>query len=220
MKAITQALACMLVALTTACLASCSSRPTSTADIPRQLHGSYQVAVAPFMQPTDPSQLVTGQIPSPQGRVPTDALEDLDSALRSLLQRSSSRHYTFITRPELNSDWRRAKSMGQPGALARWVAYGQAHDLEYILVPQILDWHERAGSEAGVTDSAHVRVEFYLINVPRSQLAGRSVYEEKQVGLVDNLFSVADFVKRRGQWVTAPDLAQEGMQKAVEELGL
>ena len=48
----------------------------------------------------------------------------------------------------------------------------------------------------------------------------RSVFEEKQEGLVDNLMNVGTFFKRRGQWVTAEELTEDGMRKAVKDMGL
>ena len=89
-----------------------------------------------------------------------------------------------------------------------------------MLVPQVLDWHEREGSEAGVTSSAHVRVEFFLLNIDNESLGPRSVFEEKQVGLTENLLTVGEFFKRKGQWVSARQLSVDGMRKAVKELGL
>ncbi len=65
-----------------------------------------------------------------------------------------------------------------------------------------------------------MRVEFYLVNINDQNAINRSIFEEKQVGLVDNLLGVADFVRRKGQWVTAQDLAVDGMAKAVKDLGL
>lgn len=201
-------------------LCSCSRKPSSTADIPRLLSSSYKISVAPFTQPRNAYHLIAGQIPENQGLIPRDSLVTLDRDLKDVLLKDTNRQYSFIPRQNLPSDWSVAKSTNQPDAINRWIAYGREHDAQYLLVPQIFDWHEREGSEAGVTSSAHVRAEFYLINIPRQMVQSRSVYEEKQVGLVDNLLAVGEFVKRKGQWVTASDLTIEGMRKAVEDLGL
>ena len=65
-----------------------------------------------------------------------------------------------------------------------------------------------------------MRVEFFLINVANGSIMTRSVFEEKQEGLVDNLMNVGTFFKRRGQWVTAEELTEDGMRKAVKDMGL
>lgn len=201
-------------------LLSCSRQASSTADLPYMLSSSIKIAVAPFTQPRDPYHLISGQIPENQGQIKHDELLALDHALRNVLLQDSKRSYDFIPRQKLPRNWSEAHSSGQPGALDRWLAYGKQEGAKYLLVPQILDWHEREGSEAGVTNSAHIRVEFYLLNIDREGIQGRSIFEEKQVGLVENLLTMGDFVKRRGQWITAQQLTVEGMRKAVKDLGL
>ena len=199
---------------------ACTRQPTSTADVPRLLSSGYKISVAPFTQPLHPGQLIVGQIPEMQGRIPHDALVALDRELREVLITGTKRQYTFIPRQNLPADLTNAHSTGQPGALPRWLAYGREHGAQYLLIPQVLDWHEREGSSAGVTQSAHVRVEFFLVNVAEGEMGGRSIFEEKQVGLTENLLTVGEFFKRKGAWVSAQDLAVDGMKKAVRDLGL
>ena len=44
--------------------------------------------------------------------------------------------------------------------------------------------------------------------------------KEKQVGLSDNLMNFDTFLKRGAKWLTAQELAMEGMQKMIKEFGL
>lgn len=201
-------------------LASCSRQARNAAELPYMLPASYKVTVAPFTQPHDPYHLISGQIPENQGQIKRDELLALDRSLKNVLLQDTQRSYDFIPRSKMPPDWSKAHSSGQPSALGRWIAYGRQQGAQLLLVPQVLDWHERQGSEAGVTNSAHVRVEFYLLNIEREGVQNRSIFEEKQVGLIDNLLTVGEFVKRRGQWVTATELSVEGMKKAVKDLGL
>lgn len=209
-----------LIILGLAICVNCSRRPTSTADIPRLISQAHKVSVAPFTQPLNPSQLISGQIPEFQGRIPADALQNLDMRLREALITGTNRQYTFLPARDLPNSFQMAHSSGQPTGFDSWLEFGRKTGAEYLLIPQVLDWHEREGSEAGVTSSAHVRLEFFLMDVPRKTIVGRSVFEEKQVGLIDNLLTVGDFVKRKGQWVSAGDLASDGMVQAIKDLGL
>lgn len=199
---------------------ACARRPSSTAEVPRLISQSYRVSVAPFTQPLNPGQLITGQLPDGQGAIPPDELLALDLELRDALQADTGRTYYFIPRQNLYQELNYEHSTSQPDALARWIAFGKKHDAQLLLIPMVLNWHEREGSQAGVTSSAHVRVEFFLLNIAQGAMLDRSTFEEKQVGLIDNLLGVADFVKRKGQWVSARQLAREGMEKAIRELGL
>lgn len=199
-------------------LSSCTRQTASTADVPRLIPQSMRVAVAPFTQPLNPGQLITGQIPENQGLIPQDQLLALDLDLRQALSANTRRQYDFIAqRAALPNP---AHSTGQAGALPGWLAFGKQHDAQLLLVPMVLSWHEREGSQAGVSSSAHARVEFFLLSIPEQGLLNRSIYEEKQVGLIDNLLTVGDFVKRKGKWVSARDLAVEAMEQAIRDLGL
>lgn len=199
---------------------ACVRKPQSTADVPRLISQSYKISVAPFTQPLTPGQLITGQIPEDQGKAPQDALAALDADLRQALLTKTHRQYDFLPAPHPYDDMAVTHTSGQPNALERWLIYARKHNAQYLLVPQVLDWHEREGSQAGVESSAHARVEFFLLNARDGLVTARSVFEEKQVGLVDNLLGVADFFKRKGQWVTAQRLAYDGIDKAIKELGL
>ena len=176
--------------------------------------------MAPFSQPIDTSQLIAGRIPENQGRIPKTMLPDLDRRFRHILLTESHRTYSFIELPPEAPKESEYHSSEQPQALPRWIAYGKRHGAQMLLVPMVMDWHQREGSRGGVTRPAHMRLEFFLLNVADGSLAARSSHEEEQVGLADNLLTVGSFIKRRGAWVTAEDLSAEGMHKAVKELGL
>ncbi len=218
---LTKQISILLTLMLCIALASaCSRKGAGTADVQRLIPASMRIYVAPFTQPHNAGQLIAGRIPENQGIIPKDSLTALDLELRHQLQSASKRNYTFITRQNLPEDLTSAHSSVQPIALPRWIAYGERHGAQLLLVPQVLDWHERDGSNAGVVSSAHVRVEFFLLNIASASLGGRSIFEEKQVGLTENLLTVGNFIKRGGVWVSAQELSIDGMKKAIKELGL
>jgi hypothetical protein len=202
------------------CLASCARAPRDKAEQGR-LPAAETIHVAPFTQPVGVNELITGFIPEKQGRIPADMLPVLDRNLRNILAQESKHTYVrlppFLKSPEMPTAFRTSE---QPRALPYWIAYGRQTGARFLLIPQVLDWHERVGSDAGVTRAAHVRLEFFLLNVDSGALLGRAAYEEEQVGLVDDLLNVASFIRRRGTWVTADVLAEEGMRKGIKNLGL
>lgn len=199
---------------------SCSRKPASTADIPRLLSPSIKVSVAPFTHPLNPGQLISGQLPRIQGFIPEQDLQNLDMSLREVLLNNTKRNYNFLPANALPPDWNDGKVTPQPTGLEKWLAYGKKYNVQYLLVPQVLDWHERQGSEAGVTEAAYVRLDFYLINVPAGNVVAKSSFEEQQVGLADNLLDIVQFFKRKGRWITAGQLSADGMLKAVKDFGL
>ena len=80
---------------------------------------------------------------------------------------------------------------------------------------------ERVGGEAGAVSAAAVNEDFYLIDARKPEaLLQRSHFAEEQQSLVNDLTQIGSFFRRGGKWVSALELAGEGMDKAVEEIGL
>lgn len=198
----------------------CNRKPASTADVPRSLSHQYKIAVAPFTQPRDISQLIKGQLPQPQALAARDVLIAQDRQLRDVLYTTTKRSYDFLPRTRPLPDLKRFHTSERPQALPLWVEYARKTSADILFIPQVLTWRDRQGSAAGVTEPAHVRLEFFLLNIKEGNIIGHSVYEVEQQGLTENLLNVGDFFKRQGKWVTAEELAREAMIKAVKDLNL
>ena len=89
---------------------ACSRRPTSTADVPRVISPSYVISVAPFTQPINASQLITGRIPDNQGRIADEQLPSLDRRFRNVLTTDSKRQFKYIDTIDLPRDLTRFHS--------------------------------------------------------------------------------------------------------------
>ena len=198
----------------------CNRKPASTADVPRSLSHQYKIAVAPFTQPRDISQLIMGQLPQPQALAARDVLIAQDRQLRDVLYTTTKRSDDFLPRTRPLPDLKRFHTSERPQALPLWVEYARKTSADILFIPQVLTWRDRQGSAAGVTEPAHVRLEFFLLNIKEGNIIGHSVYEVEQQGLTENLLNVGDFFKRQGKWVTAEELAREAMIKAVKDLNL
>ena len=195
MSRLTRRFFCLAVlAVSISLLAACQKTTPSTPDLP-----DLKVGVVGVEQPKGTTDLLAGFIPE-------------DRVLKTTTHRS----YVFI--PKAGG----ADPRERNGALAHWAKIGKDMGVDLLIVPQILDWRERAGSSAGVTTSAAVYMDFYLIDVrePGGALVSRSHFKEKQVGLSDNLMNFDTFLKRGAKWLTAQELAMEGMQKMIKEFGL
>ena len=206
----------VILALTFALSAGCARTAQHE---PRPLAQGLRVGLAPFTQPHSTGDLIMGRLPEAQGTVVSGVLAQLDTSFSTLLTQTAKR--TLIKLPPLHkANEAQVHAAENASALPRWVAYGKQHRVDLLVVPMVLDWHQRQGSAAGVTDSAAVHVEFYLIDIHSGGLQNRSVTKEKQVGLSDNLLTMPQFFKRHASWVRAEDLTQEAMAKAIKDLGL
>ena len=72
----------------------------------------------------------------------------------------------------------------------------------------------------GSTVSAAVVINFYLLDVKTGGVVKFFHFDEEQHALTDNLLDAGKFFDRKGRWLTAYELAAEGMRAAVAEFGL
>ena len=205
MSRLTRRFFCLAVlAVSISLLAACQKTTPSTPDLP-----DLKVGVVGVEQPKGTTDLLAGFIPEDRVLASDQAVATFNEELMKLLKTTTHRSYVFI--PKAGG----ADPRERNGALAHWAKIGKDMGVDLLIVPQILDWRERAGSSAGVTTSAAVNMDFYLIDVrePGGALVSRSHFKEKQVGLSDNLMNFDTFLKRGAKWLTAQELAMEGMQE-------
>jgi len=177
------------------------------------------IAVAPFTQPTATADLLAGFIPEDQAMADDKALLELDMRFRGKLHKDAHA-YVFLKRSDVEGEKAR-DAKGRRSALAGWAAIAKKAGADMILVPQVISFKERNGSGAGVITPAAVTEDFFLIDAREpAALFGRSHFAEEQKALASDLRQMGNFFKRGASWVSGADLAAEGMDKAVKELGL
>lgn len=192
-------------------LTACPKKQRLPAALP-----DISIGVAKFTQPRIISELLAGYLPEPQGIASEQMLAGLDRAFADILSQETSRDTVYAPLVARGDTSRASRAT----ALDYWISVGRAANVDLLLVPQVIHIRERDGGEAGAVTSAEILMDIFLIDVQRGALAARCNYEEKQVSLSDNLLTLPKFLSRGGTWVTALELAQEGMHKAVQEFGL
>ncbi|MDR2604194.1 MAG: hypothetical protein LBC55_02435, partial [Desulfovibrio sp.] len=147
-------------------------------------------------------------------------LDELDGILASVLAKESRHH--FIGRESADRCRRvvHAESGSPRAALRTWSAVGRCMGADLLVVPQIMEYRKRDGSPIGVVTPARVVSDIFIVDVRNETLISRSRFDETQSSLTGNLLDTDKFLKRGAHWITAAELAREGMEKAVKELGL
>ncbi len=205
-----------LLALCSLCLlAGCQKAPEQQ----RLIMPDLVVAIAPFTQPKQTNELLSGFIPEDQQPVSEETLAKMDTLFRDKL--NSAKHpYVFLSDADITGDMAR-DSRGRRNALMTWAERARAAGADMIIVPQVITMQERVGGKAGVVSAAAVNEDFYLIDAREpATLVMRSHFAEEQKPLTSDITKIGTFFRRGGSWLTALELAAEGMDKAVEEFGL
>ena len=205
-----------ILMITSSLLGACGQQ---LVEIPEVLP-KVTIGVVGPIQPMGTTDLLAGYIPEDRGFATEENLIELRSLIIDTLRAQTKREYEFIPAAD-GADPTITRMAGVNSALEYWVAVGKQLGVEVLIIPYVLSWHPREGSSAGVTSSAELTIDFFLIDTKgEGALLGRSHYSEKQVGLASNLLTLNKFIKRGGKWVTTEELAKEAIEKMIKEFRL
>ena len=175
--------------------------------------------VAPFSNPSTDADLLSGFLPTSRF-VPEMALPRLDAALAEDLAGSKQN----ILPAKMASGCVKSASRGtESGRLATrrfWQNVGNCAGADYVVVPMLINWHERDGSEMGATSPASVNLSLYLVDAHTGAVLKHFHFDETQHSLASNILDARKFVSRNGRWLSAMELAEEGIKQGIAELGL
>jgi len=97
-------------------------------------------------------------------------------------------------------------------------AIGEKTGAEAVLTGIVTRYEEREGGPLGVRKPASVGFEVNLTSTLDGTLLWHSRYAETQKSLVEDLGMIFTFFKRRGRWLTADELAREGVEEVLKTL--
>lgn len=178
------------------------------------------IGVVGPIQPMGTTDLLAGYIPEDRGLASDEDLTELQTSILDILKEKTKRTYIFIPAAD-GADPTITRMAGVNSALQYWVQIGKNVGVDFLIVPQVLSWHPREGSSAGVTSSAELTMDFFLIDTRgEGELLARSHFSEKQVALISNLLTINKFIKRGGKWLTTQELANEAIEKMINEFKL
>ncbi len=185
-----------------------------------ELH-SLSLGVAGFTQPRFDWQLLAGYIPDNRILVENETLYELDRRLVAELRTDPSRSFRgpAVTRQCQEIVVFENKAT-RGAALDYWIKVGECLPADYLLVPQLIDWRERDGGSMGVVRPAAVLFDLYVVDVINHTMVSRYHFEEAQAALSENILDLNKFIARGGKWLTAMELAREGLRSGLEELKL
>jgi hypothetical protein len=200
-------------------LAGCARRDRVAAE---PLDADLDLAAAPFTQAEDNADLIYGVVPPKSQHVTDETLDYLDQVMANhLAATASGGSYPGAGATEACALSTPPEPAGTPGrALDYWARVGQCAGIDYLLVPVISYWSEREGGELGSPKPASVVLDFFVVDSREVSVIDHYRYEEQQVALAENLLTVDKFLERGGRFLTARELAAEGIANSLTKLGL
>jgi TolB-like protein len=95
---------------------------------------------------------------------------------------------------------------------------GQMVYADAVLSGRVQRYRERVGDEWGAKSPASVAFVLDLIDVRRGDVIWSARFDETQKSLSENIFAIGDIGQRGVRWLTAEQLTQEGVRKALAPL--
>lgn len=90
---------------------------------------------------------------------------------------------------------------------------GQRLGSEAVLLTTVNRFIEREGGDYSVDQPASVAFDFKLMATKSGRTICSGYFDESQKSLFENLLSLKGAAKRKFKWITAGDLAEEGIQQ-------
>lgn len=84
-----------------------------------------------------------------------------------------------------------------------------------VVVGYLYRWRERRGYDYSVEKPASVFFEIQLFRTGDGTLVWKGIFDKTQKSLMENVLGASYFVKDRGRWLTARELAAEGVADIV-----
>jgi hypothetical protein len=86
------------------------------------------------------------------------------------------------------------------------------------MMARVQRYRERVGDEWGAKSPASVAFLLDLVDVRRGDIIWTARFDETQKSLSESIFSLGDIGQRGVRWLSADQLAQEGVKKAIGQL--
>jgi hypothetical protein len=110
------------------------------------------------------------------------------------------------------------QSVPQGSNTTRLRKIGEMVYADAVMVGKIQRYRERVGDQWGAKSPASVAFVLNLIDVRRGDPIWQASFDETQKPLSENIFALGDIGQRGIRWLSAEQLTQEGVKKAVGEL--
>ena len=88
---------------------------------------------------------------------------------------------------------------------------GTSFSSDAVLFGYIYRWRERIGTEYGIESPASVAFDLHLVSTDTGSILWKKSFKKTQLSLSENLLDLATFIKSRGKWLTAKELATIGL---------
>jgi hypothetical protein len=94
---------------------------------------------------------------------------------------------------------------------------GDELEADGVIVGYVYRYRERLGYDYAAEKPASVFFEVQLFRSKDGVLIWKGIFDKTQTSLMENMFSASYFIKDRGRWITAKELAKQGVEDTLKK---
>ncbi|MDD5451621.1 MAG: hypothetical protein PHT49_06975 [Desulfovibrionales bacterium] len=94
---------------------------------------------------------------------------------------------------------------------------GEKSGADAVLYGRIFRYEEREGRTYSVQRPASVAFDLHLVRTSDGVIMWKGRFDETQTSLMENILRFPSYLKRGGKWLTADELAEEGVDKVMAD---
>jgi len=98
------------------------------------------------------------------------------------------------------------------------IQIGKKLNADFVLIANLFRFEERIGSSLGVERPASVSFDLHLFRLRDEKMVWLGKFDETQRPLSENLLKIGSFIRRKGSWLMAAELASVGMDEMLRKL--
>ncbi len=98
------------------------------------------------------------------------------------------------------------------------VSYGGPVKTDAVFLGRIFYFKDRKGGNYAVSEPSRVAFDMRIIRISDGLVLFHSEFDESQKPLLSNILNIRTFLKRKGRWIDAEEMALDAMDDALEEL--
>jgi len=114
----------------------------------------------------------------------------------------------------------KALAQEQPESTLRSLSavFARKRAAEYVFIGVLESYIERKGNTRGVDSPASVSFSLYLVHASTGSVVCIGTFNETQQALSEDVFKARSFFKRGARWLSAEELAREGIADILAEI--
>jgi hypothetical protein len=138
--------------------------------------------------------------------------------LISFVKGNTDINILYPNQAQMQSDDFKGGNEARTDEVNKLIESGRLLGADAVMIGHIYRFKERIGTTYSVVSPASVAFDLHLIGVSNGRVLWSGHVDETQRSLSENLFEIGSFIKRKGEWVTADDLATSGLNDLLIKL--